>query len=275
MGSETFALFRDLLYLSAGMIGAGLGCILSLFRKDLSFQCRNRMVSLIFCIFSGAAMGITAAAITGPGDFSRFSALLLPLLPPLALVALIFLAVCRFPRAGFLLILPLGLCVVWLGYSFLRFPRIGPEGKALALVGSRGAGTYSLSLDLRPNPRRTGVVYREFPGGSLELEGVYVFFDERFPLIGGEGRGLIREVRRDGETIFSGPLGEASLLGAYYARFPPPEEGKTAGIFLRRFHTTLNLAPLPPGGVTGVILGAGALSSLPGYAGGLSPPGAW
>ncbi|MDR2760064.1 MAG: hypothetical protein LBB78_11875 [Spirochaetaceae bacterium] len=270
MGSDTFALFRDLLYLSAGLIGAGLGCILSWFRKDLSFKSRGRMVSLSLWIFSGAVVGFTAAVLTVPGDFSRFSALILPLLLPSAVIALICLGACRFPRAAFLLTIPLGLCIVWLGYSFLRFPRIGPEGKALALVGSRGDGTYSLSLELGPNPRRRapGVIYREFPGPSLELEGVYVFFDRRFPLIGGQGRGLIRGVRRDGELIFSGPLGEASLLGAYYARFPPPAEEKNAGIFLRRFYTTLNLAPLPPGGIAEVILDAGALSSRPSYGAG-------
>jgi hypothetical protein len=268
MDSERFAFFRDLLYLSAALSGAGLGCILSLFRKDLSSKCRDRIFCLIFWFFSGAVVGITAALLRTGDDFTGLPARLLPLLPPSAGIVLLFLGACRFPRAGALLILPVGLCVVWLGYSFLRFPRIGPDGKTLVLVGSRGDGTYSLSLELRPNPRRTGVsglVYREFTRGSLELEGVYVFFDERFPLIGGEGRGLIRGIRWNGELIFQGPLGEASLLGAYYAWFHPPEGETKAGIFLRRFYTTLELAPLPPGGIVEVILTPGALSSRPSY----------
>jgi hypothetical protein len=267
MGSDTFPLFRDLLYLSAAFTGAGLGCVLSWFRRGLSFKCRDRLLSVACWIFSAAVAALTAAVLRAPGDFSEFSALILPLLPPSAVIALIFLGVCRFPRAGALLTIPAGLCVVWLGYSFLRFPRIGPGGTALALVGSRGDGTYSLSLESRPDPRRAGAAaYHEFPGGSLDLEGVYLFFDRRFPLIGGQGRGLIREARRNGELIFSGPLDKASLLGAYYARFPPPPDEK--GIFLRRFYATLDLAPLPPGGIAELILDPAALSSRPVYGGG-------
>jgi hypothetical protein len=275
--SSSTALFRDFLYLGAAFFGAGLGCILCLFREDLSPKGRNRIVSLIFWIFSGTVIAITAAILSVSENSFGFPALLRPLLPPLAVITLIFLGVCRFPRAGFLLTLPVGLGVVWLGYSFLRFPLIGPEGKTLALVDGRGDGTYSLCLESRPKSARTGApgqLRLEFAGASLELEGVYVFFDERFPLIGGEGRGLIREVRRNGEEIFSGPLGETSLLGVYYARFPIPGQGKNSGIFLRRFNTQLNLALLPPGGIASVILNGEALSSRPAYEAG-APPEEW
>jgi hypothetical protein len=273
MNVDIPALFRDFLYLGAALIGAALGCILSLFRGDLSPKCRNRIVSLIFWIFSGAVIAITAAILNVPGDFSGFPALFRPLLLPLAVVALIFLGGCRFPRAGFFLTLPAGLSIVWLGYSFLRFPLIGPEGKILALVDGRGDGTYSLCLESPPHPARpksSGLVRREFFGASLEVEGVYVFLDERFPLIGGKGRGLLQEVRGNGEMIFSGPLGETSLLGAYYARFPPSQGN--SGIVLKRFYTTLNLALLPPGGIAAVILNGEALSSRPAYE---APPGGW
>jgi hypothetical protein len=271
MNVDAAACCRDFLYLGAALIGAALGCILSLFRGDLSPKCWNRIVSLIFWILSGAVTAITAAVLSLSGDFSAFPALFRPLLPPLAVVALIFLGGCRFPRAGVFLLLPAGLSIVWLGYSFLRFPLIGPEGKILALVDGRGDGTYSLCLESPPGPARPrspGLVRLEFAGASLEVEGVYVFFDERFPLIGGEGRGLIQEVRGNGEMIFSGSLGETSLLGAYYARFPPVR-GNT-GIFLKRFYTTLNLALLPPGGIAAVILTGEALSSQPAYE---APPG--
>jgi multisubunit Na+/H+ antiporter MnhB subunit len=264
MGSDTAALFRDLLYLSALLIGAALGCILSLFRGDLTSKCRDRIVSLIFCILSGVVIVITAIILKAPGGLSRLPALILPA----AVIALIFLGACRFPRAGALLFLPAGLCVVWLGYSFLRFPRIGPEGNTLGLLGSRGDGTYSLGLELQPKPDRagsSGMVHLDFPGGTLELEGVYVFFDERFPLIGGEGRGFIRGIRRNGEPVFSGPLGESSLLGAYYALFPAPAGGERAGFFFRRFYRTLDLAPLPSGGTAEMILGPRTFSFRPSY----------
>jgi hypothetical protein len=261
MGSDHAALFRDLLYLDAALIGAALGAMLSLFRGDLTQKCRDRTVSRIFPVFSGVVVVITLMILKTSECFPRLPALL----PQAAAIALIFLAARRFPRAGAFLFLPLGLCVVWLGYSFLRFPRIGFEGEILALVDRRGDGTYSVNLELRPAPDRAGspgLVHLEIPGGTLELEGIYVFFDERFPLIGGEGRGLIRGIRRNGEPVFSGPLGEASLLGAYYARFPAPLGGEPAGFGFRRFYRTLNL---PPGGVAEVILGAEDLSLRPGY----------
>ncbi|MDR0688910.1 MAG: hypothetical protein LBG08_01400 [Spirochaetaceae bacterium] len=264
MGSDTAALFRDLLYLSALLTGAALGCILSLFRRDLTLRCRDRIVSLVFLIFSAVIVVVTAMILKAPGGLPRLPALILPA----AVIALISLGACRFPRAGAFLFLPVGLCVVWLGYSFLRFPRIGPEGKTLGLLGSRGDGTYSLSLELGPTPERagsSGVVHLKFPGGTLELEGIYVFFDERFPLIGGEGRGLIRGIRRNGEPVLSGPLGESSLLGAYYAWFPPPAEEKGTGFSFRRFYHTLDLDPLPAGGVVEVILGPGPFSFRPPY----------
>lgn len=264
MGSDTAALFRDLLYLSALLTGAALGCMLSLFRGDLTLKCRDRLLSLVFLIFSAVIVVVTVMILKTPGGFSRLPALILPA----AAIALGSLGACRFPRAGAFLFLPLGLCVVWLGYSFLRFPRIGPEGKILGLLGSRADGTYSLSLELGPKPEWAGapeVVHLRFPGGTLELEGVYVFFDERFPLIGGEGRGLIRGIRRNGEPVFSGSLGESSLLGAYYACFPPPAEGKGAGFSFRRFYHTLDLDPLPAGGLVEVILGPGPLSFRPPY----------
>jgi hypothetical protein len=239
-----------------------------LFRGDLTETCRNRIVSLVFWILSGVIVVVTAMILKAPGGFPMLPALI----PPAAGIALIGLGACRFPRAGALLVIPAGLCVVWLGYSFLRFPRIGPEGEALALISGQGDGTYSLSLELRPVPERagpSGVVHREFPGGNLELEGVYVCFDERFPLIGGEGRGLVREIRRNGETVFSGPLGETSLLGAYYGRFPAGGEG--AGFSFRRFYRTLDLAPLPAGGILEVILGPGTFSFRPAYWSKLDP----
>jgi multisubunit Na+/H+ antiporter MnhB subunit len=263
MGSDVAGLFRDLLYLCALLTGAALGCILSLFRGDLTAARRGRILSRVFRIFSGVIVVITAMILKTPGGFSGLPGLILPA----AVIALIVLAGCRFPRAGALLFLPVGLCVVWLGYSFLRFPRIGPEGETLARIGNAGGGVYFFSPELRAKPGRagrpSGAVYREFPGGTLELEGAYVVFDGRFPLIGGERRGLIREVRRNGEPVFSGPLGESSLLGAYYGLFPASSGGE--GFCFRRFSRTLDLGLLPAGGVVEVILGPGTFSLRPEY----------
>jgi hypothetical protein len=246
MDSEYFPLCRDLLYLTFALTGVSLGSALHLLRRNLRRKVRNRIILWLFCVLSGIFVCFSLVLI-----YSRaFLGFIPPLAPFLGAVAVVFALAARFPRAfGFPLILLGGLAVLWLGYSFLRFPRIRSEGTPLFLVIRHGGATGTLRFIVPGNGewRAQTYILNAGEGEALpELRGILVTLDPLYPLFGGETRGMITEIRRDGEVPF---FPEGWFLPRWYASlFSGGQAGNSRswGISTQRFQEDLGPGSLPP-----------------------------
>jgi hypothetical protein len=241
MTFEYFPLCRNLLYLTAALTGIMLGCALKLFRRNITTGARNRIVVGIFCVFSGIFVCFSLTLIHSRGTLDFIP----PLLPFLGGTVLLFvLAVC-FPRgAAFPLVLFGGLVVVWVGYSFLRFPRIRSEGVPLVSVSRTGEGAFALRLTASGEDECRGWTYAfnaEEAESFPELRGLLVSFDAAYPLIGGDRRGMITEIRRNGMAPF---FPEGWLLPRWYAALS--SGSLPLGVSVQRIRKELR-PPFPPG----------------------------
>jgi hypothetical protein len=250
MDFENFAVARDFLYATAALLGLLLGCALHCvlsgaarraprFFKNRPEKSRNRLITAILCLLSLSMITFAASMI-----YSQ--ALILsagPLFPVSAVIALVFLAAFCFPRtAAFPLIIIGGLFTVWLGCAFLRFPLAGPEGVILASVSQTSEGGYSVS--------RSGPAKDALPdgGGTLSLKAanreqplgftaLILSFDPRWPLIGGQNRGAVTEIRL-GDDSFPAASPGAPFFRRGAARYDillPPESIRPGMVYSVRF----------------------------------------
>ncbi|MDR1931055.1 MAG: hypothetical protein LBQ44_10575 [Treponema sp.] len=230
MEFENSFLSRDFLYLCALFAGAGTGSVLSIFKRRSTLRSRSAFVSAALLFFSGAAAFFTAAVIFSRG--ALFSAH--PLYMPAGLIAVLGALAVRFPPAGVLSVLIAGLFAVWIGLFFLRYPPLQKEKpEALSVYSSKtgifivrryGAGSESWNIRNDGNP--------------LQFEAAALAADYRYPLLGGERRGLIIRAARGGETLFSAPLSKGG---------PAEREQWRPGFTRRPFSLTLSAGELLPG----------------------------
>jgi hypothetical protein len=213
MESEHFAVSRDFFFLAWVFTGAALGCILSRFKGGTSTRFRNRVIALAFCFLSGMVAALAAAFI-----FSGAAVFLEKFLYILGgTLALLLVLAFRFPRtAGFPLILAAGLIVVWLGVSFLRYPKLeaGIPGSLVASVTRRGNGRFLVRTAAGPRGELSTPFTVEVSGGVLEFTLEHITCAPLFPLVGGETRGIITEIRDNGRVLYSVPLGAGIPPGA-------------------------------------------------------------
>ena len=219
-----FAISRDLLYLAILFLGAGIGFIILFHRKKVSVRFRNASLTTGFCFFSG-----TVAALTGAIIFSNGRILLEDgLYIPLACVLLIMILIICFPRfVGFPVFIMLGIFVVCIGFTFLRFPLI--DGSACYVISREGneqvriqpapPGVSSKNIPLGSGRNRADLLIRSINNDTvLEFLAFYVVFPKNVPLIGGESRGFITEIRKNlAETIVSGGIA-GSTIGSFRNR---------------------------------------------------------
>jgi len=203
MDFKYFALSRDLFYLAALFLGAGVGCVLNRFRRidrtrpystgRSSGRFRILSVTAGLCFFSGTLAALTIVAILSNWVIFGETYLYLPLGILAAILALAF----RFPKAvGFPLILVSGIFVVWMGYSCLRFPVI--DG-AMGRVILDGNGSAHVRLGAGAN-----FSFQVKAGDpSLEVRVFYVSFSKYFPLFGGLCRGAITEFRAGNDVLYT------------------------------------------------------------------------
>jgi hypothetical protein len=207
MEFERFAASRDFLYLAWLFAGAALGCLFSRFRKKTSLRFRNRTVSMALCFFSCMAAALAAAFVYSEGAIYLEKTLYIPVVLLGAILILAF----RFPRAaGFPLILLTGLAVVWLGFSFLRFPRLDPPlGESslpvalvrrdredrffIRIIGGPAGVSNTLNFDIPDN------------GGAFEFTLDKVVYASFYPLIGGETRGIITKIQSGSRVLYTAP----------------------------------------------------------------------
>jgi hypothetical protein len=204
----------------------------------------------MFCLLSGAVAAFALGLIVSGARVS--GALFLPA----GVCALVFALACAFPRAAaYPLILAMGLLFVRIGQSFLRFPLA--EKTPLALV-SGGGDRLVLRLprrSLRHIRRKAGpdavraadeAVPLEISGDPLALEfsARIISFDRLYPILGGENRGVISALSRNGEILYEEVLAKnpAVILPAldrlmgiesrvFTGRIPPSLAGSAFMIF--------------------------------------------
>ena len=216
MDFEHFALARDFFYLAVLLLGAGTGCLLNRFRNKASTGFRNSTVTIGLCFFSGAFAALTASLIFSNWMIFRETELYLLIAIAFVLAILVF----RFPRAaGFPIFLVSGVCVIWIGFNFLRFPVIDA---AAYLRITREAPDL---IHIYPAPRnetRTAEVDFYFQPAEdntvLEFRGFYLASSREIPLVGGVSRGAIAEIRGNNEILYTD------------SRLPPEKNTKFAGI---------------------------------------------
>jgi hypothetical protein len=175
------------------------------------------MITLSLCIASAAVLSLAGMLICSGGNI-LFAG---PFLLPSGIGFVIFGLAFRFPRAvAFPLILVSGLLIVWLGYNFLRFPLIvsggTPGATPIASVRREPDGALSIRFAYRTGyNEESGVLSLEDDGQAPEFSASLIHFDERYPLIGGEDRGMITRISRAGEDYYahSFPLAEENPLG--------------------------------------------------------------
>ena len=211
MDSEQFSAARDLIYLAAMLLGAGIGCMLNRFKSGATVRFKNITVTAGFCFFSCALAALTAAIIFSNWMIYRETALYLPVVFFITVVILAF----RFPRtAGFSLIIISGLFIVLLGFSFLRFPVINESGIIRInreLNGLINILPVSQNQTVSNRSMRTGVtvdsgsVVSFFPPEDetvLELRAFCISLSKTVPLVGGTTRGALTVIRTNDEFLY-------------------------------------------------------------------------
>ena len=193
---------RDFLYLAALFFGAGLGCILKLFRLGKYSRLGNMIVTAGLCFFYGAVAALTAAIIYSNWMIFAESSLYLPLI---FLTAFMVVAVLFPAAAGFPLIIFSGVFVVWMGYTCLRFPVIDDSSQGRVLrdgsgqvhvwLHSYGEADMESSFSYRPAGDDTVLEFLSFTFSPAKT----------MPLVGGLRRGIIAEIRNNSGRLYVNP----------------------------------------------------------------------
>jgi hypothetical protein len=271
MDARNFFIARDLLYAGGALTGVVLGYVLSFLRGGLSTRSRNRRLTLVLFVFSGALAALSTAIVLSPGEI--FAARGLFLLAGLCVP--VFALTVLFPRtAAYPLILAGGLLVVWLGYSFLRFPPAAENGPPLLYVYHEGETVYSVRLPAGSGNHgdkadKTNAAPQFVPAGDraaavfqikgrqppLEIEVVRIGFHPWYPFIGGTERGIVTLIRRGAETFYAAP--ENSALKTWRS-LPDP-----LGIVFQNTGGTVPLDAIPQGAALAVSFSGETLSFQP------------
>jgi hypothetical protein len=271
MEFNIFAITRDLLYLSGILVGIALGCIVSLFSKDITIQSRNRRISIILVVFSGAISSFALATAVSLGMIFENPGIFIVT----GICILVFALAAHFPRAvAYPLILAAGLLAVWLGFSYLRFPLIKSSSVPLAAVYNEGEDLFSIQTSQGTGPRagsspnsgdRAQPETIRISGNvsSLEFTGIVIRFNRLYPLVGGTERGLITEIRKDSEFLFSKAAVDEPFLKNYYTWLNTG--GRIFGITFQKVEGQVPFETIPQGMNVTVLLDGSSLSFLPSW----------
>jgi hypothetical protein len=263
MEFNIFTVTRDLLYLSGALVGVALGFIVSLFRKDITIRSRNRRISVILVVLSGAISSFALAIAVSLGILFEDSGIFIVA----GICVLIFALAARFPRAAaYPLILAAGLLAVWLGFSYLRFPQIKNSSVPLAAVYNEGENLFSVQTSQGPGSGdRAQPETIRISGNlsSLEFTGIVIRFKRLYPLVGGTERGLITEISKDSESLFSKTAADGTLLTSYYTWLNT--DGRIFGISFQKVEGQVPFETIPQGMNMAVLLDGSSLSFLPSW----------
>ena len=200
MNLENFGLARDLLYLTSLFIGLAIGVFLVIMTKHCTLRRKSHFITLILFLAAFAITSLAIAVILTRGRvFSVLS------IYPFLLIFMVFGIIGFYlPKAGISIIIALSsLYIILISFSFLVYPRIG-ELDPLLVRASEESFVFRQGTDMW-DIRDTG--------GDIHFEAVCITAYSSYPLIGGEQRGLITQVLRANEQLFSLRKRQISLLG--------------------------------------------------------------
>jgi len=234
MDFDHFAPARDYYYLTALLLGAGIGCFLNRFRRNATRRFRNWSITIGLIFFSGAFAALAAAIIYSTGRILLETSLY----PYLGILAAVLILAFRFPKAaGFPIILISGVFIIWISYGYLRFPAVNDSGRLRITRESNGL-IHVIPVVNSAGARNSGVNSGEYPlpvfsfqaegdNQVLEFRAFCFSFSRVLPLVGGVDRGDIAEIRcgydvlytdqRFGNKLFPGLyLGADTMLAAWH-----------------------------------------------------------
>jgi hypothetical protein len=219
MEFEDYTAARDLFYLAVLFAGAGIGCVLNRFRAASTLRFRNRALTLALCLFSAMVAALAGALIYSKGliVFEK------PVYIPAAIALVLLILAVRFPRAaGFPLILVSGCLVIWIAYSFLQFSRLDTGEPFRVSVSSEGKGQYTARFASgRGNLEENLVIHLAGEEQSRDQVLDFCFtrlsYASHYPLIGGQNRGVVTEIRGEKAVFYADPRLTGSLLRGWYA----------------------------------------------------------
>lgn len=248
-------------------MGLVLGYMFGLFRHYVTAPSRNRRITLLFCLLSGALGSLALSLVYSRGLILHASSLFIPA----GIWVLVFaLAVC-FPRAAACpLILLTGILVVWVGYSFLRLPPAEASSVPLLSLYNDGEGVFSVrspgSETIGSGDRAEAVPIRIIGNsGVLEFHGTIISVDPRYPIIGSMIRGTITAIRQNNESLFEkSPLNEP-LLKAYYSRPAHGTNSRRLGFTIGNYESTFPADTIPPGKNLAVLFNGRSLVFKPSW----------
>ena len=225
MDFEYFGLSRDLLYLCSLFLGTIAAAFIVMKRKECTMQRKSLQITLILFLAACAIASLAASVILSQGLIFTFG-----LIYPFVVLFLVlgFLAL-YFPLAGgCTIIFAAGLFAVIIGVSFLIYPGFKePSGivvrsSGTELIFRRGDETWDVNND-RNIIRFVAVSITAYPA---------------YPLIGGERRGLITRVLRNGTELF--------ILSGNSGRFSGVNKN-SLGFLRQELTLDLPLGTMPPG----------------------------
>jgi hypothetical protein len=252
------SLGRDLFYLSAVLIGFALGFLLHSFRRMLKIRSRNRMFTTALFIFTAAVLALAFASIVS--KLNVFFAL--PVYIAAGILLVLSVLAVRFPRAaGFPLILLGGLLSVWIAYTFLLFPLLNAEAPALVSI-TNDSGELFIRFPQKQSGRAVigaeGIQQKQMAieiGGEavpLDIGLKYIYTDTVIPIIGGQKRGIISAIKKNGSLVFSENSMEGSFFKQWYAFFSREAVSEYCDISLYDSEIQAETSNLIPGTILSV-----------------------
>jgi hypothetical protein len=189
MSFEHFAPSRDLFYLTALSLGAGLGSLLMAYRKTSSRKQHMAWISTTLFLGSLIISALAAAIILSNGLIVT-----LPSLYPWGCLFVLLgaLTIRFFKTGGCAIIFAGGLFVIWICISFLNYPSF-TEPQRLVLE-STPSGQIVIRRDVK-------IWTAEDDGRALHIEAAAVTAHSSYPIIGRERRGAIIRIRRGDEQL--------------------------------------------------------------------------
>ena len=212
MDFEQFAIARDFYYLAAVLMGAGIGCVLGRSRKNSTRRSKNWALTVGLCFFSGAVTALTAAIIYSKGLILLETSLY----PYLGVLTVVLILAFRFPKtAGFPIFLIAGVLIIWMGYTYLRFPGVDASGgNGLYRITREGNELVQLfpARELKENSNSSFSFRITGKTSALEFRVFFSSFSRPFPFVGGRTRGAIMEIKSNGGLLYE----DTSLAGTFF-----------------------------------------------------------
>ena len=230
MDFNSYALCRDILYISGAVTGVALGLLLGNFRKDLNAKNKSRRIALAMFFFSGTVAGLAISFIISYGAiFTDIPALVF---------SGVFIVLCAlsviFPRVvAYPLILLGGLAVTWLCIFCLRFPAFsGIPAFGITHIENSPPGSNTWLIDPAPGTapvhspnslvfneeENKNVIWVTGNHSFLTVRMTTIEIERHFPFAGGAKHCLVTAINSDTGLEYSDNSLQNPLASIFFTR---------------------------------------------------------